>query len=190
MPFLPALGPLFGLALAFMLPCPPAAQAAEPPTPAALEIGLQGTWRGALEYRDYQSDRRVQLPVTTRIEVGADGATLMRRSAFDDGPAVGAVHITSVGLYDASGARCTSAVFRQGRPVELATEEVQVLAWRDAEHWTLVYRQRALDGGQPSDIRLTQTRDGGVLTALKEVRPVGAPDSAWAFRHQTRLTRL
>lgn len=173
----------------FTLALPRRAQADDNPTPASLELGLQGAWRGALEYRDYQSDRRQQLPVGTRFEVAADGATLIRRSVFDDGPVTGHVHITAVALYDATGTRCTTAFFRKGRPVDLATEEVQVTAWRGPEQWTLVHRQSALDGGQPSEIRITQTRDGAVLTTLKEVRPTGAPDSAWAFRNQTRLTR-
>ena len=42
------------------------------PTVDALERTLRSTWVGALEYRDYQSGKKFELPVTTRIDVGAD----------------------------------------------------------------------------------------------------------------------
>ncbi len=50
----------------------------------------------------------------------------------------------------------------------------------------MVLRRRQ-DDNRPADIRITQTRRGAELTALKEVKPVDAPDSAYAFRNQTVL---
>ena len=55
---------LLVLALAATLPV----HAADAPTPDELERGLVGHWRGALTYRDYQNDRRYELPVTLRID--------------------------------------------------------------------------------------------------------------------------
>ena len=38
----------------------------------ALERTLSGTWVGALEYLDDQSGKKFELPMTTRIDVGAN----------------------------------------------------------------------------------------------------------------------
>lgn len=166
------------------------AVAADAPTAEALELGLAGRWSGALEYRDYQTGALQRLPVQTQIQRGADGATLTRLSAFDDGPQTGTVHTTTVSLFEAGGARVTHALFRKGRAPELWSEDTRVTAHGSTEQWTTVSSRRGQDGGQPADIRITQTRRGSELRAVKEVKAVGAPDSDWAFRNQTVLTRL
>lgn len=161
--------------------------AADTPSPEALERGLAGRWSGALEYRDYQSNRSFKLPLNTLLSTGPDGATMTRVSSFDDGPQTGVVTITTVSLFDASG-MLTSAMFRKGRAVEVWKEAARVSAFVDATHWTLVYQRQGQDDNKAADIRITQTRRGAELTALKEVKPVDAPDSAYAFRNQTVLT--
>ncbi len=161
--------------------------AADTPSPEALERGLAGRWSGALEYRDYQSNRSFKLPLNTLLSTGPDGATMTRVSSFDDGPQTGLVTITTVSLFDASG-MLTSAMFRKGRAVEVWKEAARVSAFVDATHWTLVYQRQGQDDNRAADIRITQTRRGAELTALKEVKPVDAPDSAYAFRNQTVLT--
>lgn len=173
--------------LALFLPVVAKAQ----PVPSAVELrlGLVGQWSGALGYRDYQSDELFEIPVATTIETPGDEATLIRRSLFNDGPGK-PVWITTVSLDDAEAATSTSASFRAGRAVELSTEAVEVSAFSDATHWTLIYRRIGEDGDAPADIRITETRNGDELTEVKEVRPVGAADDAWRFRNQTRLTRV
>ena len=161
--------------------------AADAPSPEALERGLAGRWTGALEYRDYQSNRSFKLPLNTSLSTGPDGATMTRLSSFDDGPKTGVVTITTVSLFDANGV-LTSAMFRKGRAVEMWSEAARVSAYEDATHWTLVYQRRGQDDDKAADIRITQTRRGAELTALKEVKPVDAPDSAYVFRNQTVLT--
>ena len=160
-----------------------------PPSPTDLRAGLAGDWTGALGYRDYQSDRLFEIPVRTTIEALPDGATIVRRSLFDDGPA-NPVWITTVSLDDPEAGASTSASFRRGRAPELSTETMRVEAWRDPEHWTIVYSQTGEDDDAPADIRVTETRAGDDLTAVKDVRPVGAGEDAWRFRNQTRLTRV
>ena len=56
------------------------------PTADAQQRTLTRTWIGALEYRDDRSEEKSNLPMPTRIDIGADGATVTRVSAFDDGP--------------------------------------------------------------------------------------------------------
>ena len=158
------------------------------PAPTDLRLSLVGRWTGALGYRDYQSDRLFEIPVTTTIEALPDGVTLIRRSLFDDGPDK-PVWITTVSLDDRTAATATSAAFRAGRPVEPLVETMNTRDFRDATHWTIVYRTIGIDGDAPAEIRVTETLDGLTLLSVKDVRPVGADDDAWTFRNQTRMTR-
>jgi hypothetical protein len=159
-------------------------------TPATLEQSLVGDWRGALEYRDYQSNEISQLPMDTHVTLGKDGATLTRLSIFDDGPVTGLVYITTVSLFDGSGARMTNAVFRKGREVDVWTDDAKVVRYTDESDWSVVYQHAGIDGGTKSDVRVTQTLAHGELLAVKEVKPVDAPDSAFTFRNQVRLKRI
>lgn len=167
----------------------PSAQAPAAVSAAALLRSTAGRWSGALGYRDYQSDRLFEIPVTTAIVQVADGVTQIRTSLFDDGPDK-PVWITTTSLLDEAADTVTSASYRSGQAVGLTTETVRVANWTDQTHWTLVYESVAEDDDQPAEIRVTETRDGDSLMSVKDVRPVGADDSAWRFRSQTRLTRL
>lgn len=165
---------------------------AQTPTPAALDQALAGRWAGHLEYRDYQNDRRYKLPMQTEVQLASDGATLTRLSRFDDGPARGTVLITTVSLYDDAGRSVTAASFRRGRGVETITEEARVVAYSGPAQWTAEWQRRGVDGNQPSDIRVTVTRHGDELRAVKEVREVradGAAAAPWVFRNETVLQR-
>ena len=176
------------LPLLLALALPGTALAQTPPSPVELRLQLIGRWSGALGYRDYQTDELFEIPVVTTIETPGDGATLIRKSLFNDGPNR-PVWITTISLDDAEAATSTSASFRAGRTPELSTEAVEVSAYVDAVHWTLVYRRTGEDDEAPAEIRITETRDGDALVEVKEVRPVGAAEDAWRFRNQTRLTR-
>ena len=157
------------------------------PTAQQLEQGLTGRWTGALEYRDYQSGQRFLLPMEVQVQLGADGATLTRVARFDDGPQTGAVYITTVSLFDKTGQRVASASFRKGRDVEAISEDARVLDYTDAQHWVVVYQRRGQDGNHAADIRITQTRQGPSLVAVKEVKRPEQPDSDYLFRNQTTL---
>ena len=167
----------------------PSAQAPAAVSAAALLRSTAGRWSGALGYRDYQSDRLFEIPVTTTIVQVADGVTQIRTSLFDDGPDK-PVWITTTSLLDEAAGTVTSASYRSGQAVGLTTETVRVANWTDQTHWTLVYESVAEDDDQPAEIRVTETRDGDSLMSVKDVRPVGADDSAWRFRNQTRMARL
>jgi len=177
---------LAGVALcAFALPVH--AQEARPAA-AALRADLAGAWTGALGYRDYQTNKLTELAVETRIDSVADGLTQIRTSRFDEGPGRKPVWITSVSLDDPKAGTVTTAGFRAGRKVEPETETVEVAKYASPTSWTLIYRQTGEDDDKPADIRVTETRTGNALLEVKEVSPVGA--DTWAFRNQTRLTRV
>ncbi len=165
------------------------AQTAPSPDASTLRAGLAGRWTGALGYRDYQSERLFEIPVVTDIEAVPDGVTLIRRSLFDDGPA-NPVWITTVSLDDPATGTTASASYRRGQTPGVSSETMRVSSFADADHWTIVYAETAEDDEEPAEIRVTETRDGDALLAIKEVRPVGADDSAWRVRNQTRLTRV
>lgn len=174
------------IALTSLIPVAADAQSAS--SPAGLRMGLSGHWSGELGYRDYQTNELFEIPVITTITTPGDGATQVRQSLFDDGPDK-PVWITTVSLDDVVAGTSTSASFRSGNPPELSTETVAVSAFTDATHWTLIYSETGEDDDQPAEIRNTETRDGDSLLEVKEVRPVGADETAWRFRNQTRLTR-
>jgi len=152
-------------------------------------MGLAGEWSGVLEYRDYQSDGLVELPVRTTIRTPGDGATLVQQSLFDDGPGR-PVWITTVSLDDPVAGLSTSASYRAGGSPELATESLTLAEASGPADWTVIYSRTGEDDDQPAEMRVTQRRRGDALTATKEVRPVGADDDAWRFRNRTRLTRV
>ncbi|WP_157072387.1 hypothetical protein [Brevundimonas bacteroides] len=176
-------------ALALSLATPALAIAQQTPAPTDLRLGLVGRWTGALGYRDYQTDRLFEIPVQTTISTPGDGATLIRQSLFDDGPE-NPVWITTVSLDDPAASTVMEASYRAGRQPELSTDRVTVSAYNGPTSWTLVYSQTGEDNDEPADIRVTETRSGGDLMSIKEVRPVGAGEDAWRFRNQTRLRRV
>lgn len=175
--------------LLIALVCCAGAGAAEVPAPAELQAALAGHWTGALGYRDYQTDRLEELPVRTEIRAVGDGATVIRVSAFDDGPKAGTVTITTARLYAADGT-VSEASLRKGRPVEVTTERVSVAAYADPTHWSVRYEQDGTDGDRPAKLRVTESRDGDTLLSVKEVLPASATDGVWRFRNRTRLTRV
>lgn len=168
-------------------PREPAAQTSTP-SATSLRAGLAGKWAGTLGYRDYQTNKLTELSVRTAITVVPDQLTQIRTSEFDEGRERKSVWITSVSIDEPGDKRMKSASFRAGRAPELETETMSVTGYQGPTNWTITYSQTGTDGNQPSDIRVTETRDGANLLAVKEVRPVGS-QQAWSFRNQTRLRR-
>ncbi|MBC7505042.1 MAG: hypothetical protein H7267_04885 [Sandarakinorhabdus sp.] len=162
------------------------AAAGPSPSPAVLEAGLNGSWKGSLGYRDYQSNEIQEIPVSTRIEALSDGATVLRIPTFDDGPNVGNVIITTASLHDPVAGIVTLGRFRKGRPVELSTAQLSVTAFKDATHWTVTSEEDGRDDDKPALIRVTEVRDGDMLTATKDVQ-LKAGSAGWQFRNRTRL---
>jgi hypothetical protein len=76
---------------------------------------------------------------------------------------------------------------RKGRPMTLNTETAETTRWIDASHWTVISREDGVDDEKPAAIRITLTRDGSTLTALKEVKAPESPDASYRFRNQTVL---
>jgi hypothetical protein len=166
------------------------ANAATPVDLAAARASLAGAWAGTLEYRDYTADKWFGIPVRTRVEDQGDGATVIRKSDFDDGPKVGNVRITSVELFDAAKGTVAVGTFRKGRTAEIYTYTARIAASpRDATHWTMIEETKGEDDNRPATLRLTTVRNGKTLETLKEVDFLDDQKSEWLVRNRTRLTR-
>ena len=150
---------------------------------------LVGQWQGKLEYRDYQADRWFGLPVKVEVRDGGDDVTMIRVADFDDGPQTGIVRITTVAMLADDGKE-TSATFRKGRPVELATARLALTRAAAADDWTMVETVDGRDDDRPATLRLTTTRTPGRLVTLKEVDFSDDSKTEWLVRNRTTLERL
>lgn len=158
------------------------------PEASALVGGLSGRWVGTLSYRDYQSDKREELPMVSEVSELPDGATMIVVSRFNDGPRAGIVTITDVSLFDDQAHKTTTAAFRKGDSVELNTTATNVSRFIDRLHWSIVYLEEGVDNDRPASLRVTQTRDGDVLMAIKEVQ-YKTPGAPWLWRNGQQLHR-
>jgi hypothetical protein len=163
---------------------------AAPVDVAAARQSMVGQWEGTLEYRDYTADQWFGIPVKTAIEDQGDGATIIRKSDFDDGPKIGIIRITSVELYDPEKATVTTGTFRKGRAAELSTLSVRISGTpSDATHWTMIEETDATDDNRPARLRLTTVRNGDSVETMKEVDFLDDKTEEWLKRNRTRLTR-
>ncbi len=169
----------------------PSAHAQTPvqPAPAALEAGLSGQWAGTLSYRDYQSDKMVELPMRAEYRALDDGATVINIATFDDGPKAGNVIITTVELFKLKTGTVDNVAFRRGRPQDKETDKTSVAAYTDDQHWTLQFDHDGVDGKLKAHIRSIETRDGDTLTIEEDVVPLVGPKKDWKMRNITKLTR-
>lgn len=182
--------PAFAAAVLAALAPPAAAQDAPAVTLAEARASTAGAWTGELQYLDYQSGEWRGIPVTVTVTLEGDGNTLTRRAAFDDGPRVGLVHISSLAMLDKDGATEYSTAFRAGRVPELGSDTLALAAATDAEHWTILATRDAEDDDRPARIRETTTRDGARLVTLKEVDFLDEPGEQWFSRNRTVLEQM
>lgn len=180
----------FAAAVLVALAPPAAAQDAPAITLAEARASTAGAWTGELQYLDYQSGEWQGIPVTVTVTLEGDGNTLTRRAAFDDGPRVGLVYITSLAMLGADGATEYSTGFRAGRTPEVSAYTVTLAAAADAEHWTMLATRDGMDDDRPARIRETTTRDGAKLVTLKEVDFLDEPGEQWFSRNRSVLERL
>ena len=168
---------------------PAAAQEAPAVSLAEARASTAGAWAGELQYLDYQSGEWQGIPVTVTITQEGDGNTLSRRAAFDDGPKVGLVYITSLSMLGADGTTEYSTAFRAGRTPELGSDTLTLTAAADAAHWTMLATREGEDNNRPARIRETTVRDGARMTTLKEVDCLDEPGEQWFSRNRTVLER-
>ena len=178
------------ICLSLVLACIATPALAETPKAEALIAATQGAWRGELQYRDYQSNQWMGLPVQVDIVAQPDGVTTVRTARYDDGPKTGIVTITGVSLIDPKTGTESYASLRKGRPVDIGSAAITSVTGTDTAHWIIVTTEKRIDGDSPAQVRETTTRDGDSLTTLKEVNPEGDGKDVWLPRNRTVLTRI
>lgn len=169
---------------------PAAAQEAPAVTLAQARASTAGAWTGELQYLDYQSGEWQGIPLTVTVTLEGDGNTLTRRAAFDDGPKVGMVYITSLSILGADGTTEYNTAFRAGRTPDLIANTVALAAAAQAERWTMLATRDGEDNNRPARIRETTTRDGARMITLKEVDFLDEPGEQWFSRNRTVLERV
>jgi hypothetical protein len=157
------------------------------PSPADLEAGLAGQWAGTLSYRDYQSDKMVDLPMRSEIRALDDGATVLNIATFDDQS--GNVIITTVELFNRKAGTVDNVAIRLGKPIDRESDKVSLVAYSDAQHWTLQFDHDGMDGKVRAKIRSIETRDGDTLSSEEDFVPLAAKKKDWVMRNVTKLTR-
>ncbi|MCY1044400.1 S41 family peptidase [Corallococcus sp. bb12-1] len=136
---------------------------------------LTGSWRGTLDYRDFQSDRRVVLP--TMLEAAGDGDEVRFAFTFDDGPGK-TVRSTESWRLGAGG----------GTLITGDGAEMKIMERRgggEATELTLVAEGRGQENTLPVEVRTVLTRRGAVLTISRLTRRPGEP---FLLRHVYRLS--
>jgi hypothetical protein len=155
-----------------------------PPTldPAPLYEAWLGSWSGALEYRNYQPPhQRVALPTTLEVARATDGAALILRFVYDDGPGK-VVKSTERLTLDGIARRLTWV--DEGKTPKAG--EIFSLSEASSAGDRLVFLGEAMDDNKRSSIRYTFTTTGRSWRILKETTSDG-PE--FAFRHEYRLEK-
>lgn len=159
--------PALGGCAAFPPPAPPA------PAPNVF-AALAGRWTGVLEYADYRSDERVQLPTRLAASVDDAGRTLTMAYVYRE-PSGREVTSDAVHRIDPAAGR-----YRMGEDTfAIAALE----GFGAAREGRMVVTGTVLDNDRQEPARYTFTVSGDTLRILKETR------TPWTFRNEYRMTR-
>lgn len=179
------------IVLLFVLMIAPAsANKGSPLSASAMLSQTAGRWQGELQYRDYKANTWQGLPMSVNVVAQPDDVTTVRTARFDDGPQTGIVTITTVTLVDPASSTLEYAIFRRSRKADVGSSRiVSVVQGADDSHWTIVTVETRKDGDELAEVRETMTRDGDVLTTLKEVNPANDNKEVWLPRNRSVLRR-
>lgn len=160
------------------IPSPPGQQTSS----AAVYHALVGHWVGALEYRDYRSDKRVMLPTVLDVTAAPDAQSLTFQYVYDDGPgkivkdretvriALGLHEYT---VQDDDGSKTLYQIVKLDGFVETSSG-------------TLSLSGPGIENGQKVEIRTNIRCGANSLTILRESR---LPGEEFKFRHEYSFER-
>lgn len=148
----------------------------------AMLASLDGQWSGVLEYRDYGSDERVEIPVRFEGETSAIAPVLTRRIEFTDPGRT----IMSEGVITLADGVYTDADL-SGEDV--SRYRVSESTFNDTFDWSLTLEGEEMDGGVLSAVRVEQVMDGKSFTTTKRVRGANV-GGEWSFRNEIRVERV
>jgi hypothetical protein len=155
--------------------CTPSAPRVDPPPPPDVFAALDGSWSGVLEYADYRSDRRVQLPTRLAAAASEQGRTLSLDYVYTE---PSGENVTSQGVHRLDMAAGRYAMGSDTFDVGMVEGFVSAAGGR------MVMTGTVMDNDRPEPVRHTFTLSGDTLRMLKETR------SPWQFRNEYRLVRI
>lgn len=149
---------------------------------AGMLADLEGSWTGALEYRDYRSDKLVQIPVAVDNEM--HGNSLIGKLVFTD-PGF-QVYRVSVTNYDFDAGIAYQAYIQDGG----AERFESAFTFEETEDgWVITQTREGEDADKPATIREITTFSGDQLITERSVDPLGDGQDTFFFRNRSVLTR-
>ena len=144
---------------------------------------LSGAWTGQLEYRDFQTDKRVFLPTWLDIAASPDGKSLQFTYVYDDGPTKTITERSTLSL-DLANKRATLTSDRDHSADTYSIEGLEKL--RPSGFGDLVLTGTGTENDKPVDVRISLTLNRNLYTFRKETRP---PGKDFLFRDGYSFTR-
>jgi hypothetical protein len=142
-----------------------------------------GHWAGTLEYRDFQSDKRVALPTNLEAAAKADGSGLQLSYTYDDGPGK-IVRESSTLSIDAAKRTLTMASDGGKSREQLSIAGFDIVA--RTQRLTLSFSGTGEENNKPVEVRSTLSCGPNTFTLLRETR---LPGQDFKFRDQYSFTR-
>jgi len=158
-------------------------QAAAPASVESVTAPFIGDWAGVLEYRDFQSDARVQLPTWLSVRPASDSNSVALTYTYDDGPTKTVIEKSTVSI-DSALKRYTVTSDRDHSTDSYQVEGLENLA---AKHrGVLVLSGSGTENDKKVDVRITITVGRNLYKFVKETR---LPSQDFLFRDGYTFTR-
>ncbi|MEM9840876.1 MAG: hypothetical protein AAF830_17225 [Pseudomonadota bacterium] len=142
---------------------------------------IEGTWEGALTYRDFSSNERVSIPHERTIHVGPNGQYALHENAYTD---------PGYQVFGAQMMQITKNAIIIGGTTGNSIE-VERFSIEDASQGDDGWRAEAIgegtDNGKPATIRLNLLIAENALIIEREVK--AETDDDFLFRNEIRLER-
>jgi hypothetical protein len=158
-------------------------QSAAPVSAGSVTALLAGDWVGVLEYRDFQSDARVQLPTWLSVRPASDANSVALTYTYDDGPTKTVIEKSTVSI-DSTLKRYTVTSDRDHSSDSYQVEGLENLI---AKHrGVLVLSGSGTENDKKVDVRITITVGRNLYKFVKETR---LPGQDFLFRDGYTFTR-
>jgi len=156
------------------------AQDIEPFQQAVTDLG--GNWSGTLEYRDYQSDERVEIAHNRSVSFAPDGSYMLTELSYaDPGYQVYAAELATL-----NGQTLLIASIGNG---EIESVEATLTEFAETDTgWIARFSGVGMDAGELADFRYVFEHNGDTLVQTKLVRAEG--EDGFSFRNAVRIGRV
>lgn len=143
---------------------------------------LEGNWGGALQYRDYRSDKLVELPMAVSAQV--HGPVLVQKLTFTD-PGYKVLRVSTT-VFDEE-AMQLHETYSQSGSVSAQTSDVTFEEMPGG--WRMVATYQGTDNDQPATIRIETHFTGDSLSYERTVDQHGDGKEEYLFRNRVDLKR-